>query len=534
MSKEEEGGKTSTSETSAPMPGSGQSATETTENVEAKDESLTAGGPVTEATEEAEANTSVAEQVKEAILEVAAPVAAAATAATAAVSGLFSGVTGGGDSSIPGTFPDTPAQERVIDAPSEPTAPMIDEVKNTDDEPIPGVVIAADAKEETHNLETIPLETGAGATASGGFAEALAADKAANIPPSSSEIPSGAFAAAPEKNESFGILPVPSETAPEGTKPLAKSVYKDEEKTANVGSIVPEPVKETATGPVPVSQDFEPVTNDSNVISSAKLDETAAAGVGAAAGAATATATTGTSHIEQLKEAALKSSEHAAQTAAKALSEDAPTPETLDANAALSSLSPGAGVTAIGTATDQESSETGLSRLVARKENEKVDVEAEAKAAEIEPAIVLDETKMGKPTVETLGSSGAAAVASTPVKVTVPTDDGVQQVQALGTAIVTDGGKTSQSLKNELLDSGKGTLPEGALAHLSKPEDTAAPPATPKKDAPMTPQKTPASISSAAKKENRSSMTPSERSSEPGSEKKKRGGFIRKLKKVFS
>ena len=529
MSKQEEG-KESTVESAAPMPGSTQSATETMENVEAKEESLTPEGPVGEAKEEAETTTSVTEQVKEKILEVAAPVTAAATAATAAVTGLFTGVTNG-ETSIPGTFPETPAEEKVIDEPSAPSTTMIDEVKKTDDEPVPGAVVPSEPKEQNHDLETVALETGAGAAAAGGFAAALAADKAANTAPSATIMPSD-YAAAPEKNESFGILPVPSETAPEGTKPLAKTVYKDEHAPTEIGSLVPEPVKEKTVAPVPASQDFEPVTSESNILSSANVEETVAA---TDTGAAAAAAATEISHVDQLKEAALKSSEHAAYTAAKALSNDVPTPASLNADAALSGLSSGAGVTAIGTATDQESPETGLSRLVARKEDEDVNVETEAKAAQVEPAIVLDDTKMAKPNVETLGTSGNAAVASTPVKVSVPTEDGVQEVSALGTAIATDGGETSQSVQNELLDSGKGTLPEGALAHLSKSEETkpAEAPVTPKKEtttASTISQKTPVTQSSAAKKDNRASMSPSE----AGTEKKKKKGFMHRLKKVFS
>ena len=589
LAKEEEG-KTSAPESAAPTQGSTQS---TTENVQTKEETVTSGAPVTEATEEAEATTSVTDQVKDKILEVTAPVAAAAVAATAAVTELFNNVTGGESPPIPGTFPDTPAQEKTIDDVSAPTTSMIEEVKKSDGEPIPGVVVPSDTSrtfpdapvqekalddvpapttsmieevkksddepipgvvvpsetsnsvvepnhtggDDKHNLETVAFETGVGATATGGFAAALEADKAANTPPTATHIPSGAYNTAPETNDSFGILPVPSETAPEGTKPLAKTVYKDEDKTANLSSLVPEPVQEKTVEPVPETKEFEPVTAETNLISSAKVDEpdaetAAIAGTAAGTGIAAAAATTATSHIDKLKEAALQSSQHAAQTAAKALSEDAPTPATLDAKEALGDLASGAGVTAIGTATDNESAETGLSRLIARKEDDNVDVKAEAKAAEVEPAIVLDDTKMGKANVETLGTSGNAAVASTPVKVTVPTEDGVQQVNALGTAVVTDGGEASQSLKTELLDSGKGTRPAGALAHLSNEETKPAEaPSTTKEEpeTPSTPQKTPVTQSS-AKKDNRASMSPSE----PGSEKKKKKGFIHKLKKILS
>ena len=538
--------KTSAPESAKPQPGSAQSATETTENVQAKEESVSGGAAVPEVAEEVDTTTSVTDQVKEKILEVAAPVTAAAAAATAAVTDFFG--TGTEDSSpIPGTFPDTPAEEKTEASTS---APMLDEVKKTENEPVPGAVVPSEvtqngvnhASDEKHNLETVALETGAGAVAAGGFAAALAADKAANTAPSASHIPSAAYDAAPAKNDSFGILPVPSETAPEGTKPLAKTVYSDTDKTADVGSLVPEPVKDKEVPSVPESKAFEPVTSETNIIHSAGVSEpkvapadatgAAAVATGAVA-AASAAETTATSTVEELKSAALQTSNHAAQTAAKALSEDVPTPAELDPKVALGSLASGAGATAIGTATDHESNETGLSRLVARKENDKVDVEAEAKAAEVEPAIVLDETKMGKPNVETLGTSGSAAVASTPVKVSVPTQDGVQEVAALGTAIVTDAGESSQSLKAELLDSGKGTLPAGALAHLSKPEETKATETsateTTKKETSATPQKTAVSQSSASKKDNRTSMSPSE----PGSEKKKKG-FRYKLKKFFS
>ena len=173
-----------------------------------------------------------------------------------------------------------------------------------------------------------------------------------------------------------------------------------------------------------------------------------------------------------------------------------------------------------------------------------MNVKADAKAAHVEPAIVLDDTKMGKPTVETLGKNGDAAVASVPVTVSVPTDEGVQEVHALGTAIVTDGGKESTQLKQELLENGKSQLPEGALAHLSQGQPPATPekpgktttggeekgPATPAKD---TPTKTPVTQSSASKKGKRVSAVPSETGT-TDSGKKKKGGFFRKLKKVFS
>ena len=475
--------------------------------------------PVTEATEEAETQSSLTSK----IIEVAAPVTAAAAAAGAAVVGFISsGSTtedgaklGRETSPIPGTFPDTP----VVEKPD-----LIDQVKATDDEPVPGAVVPSTTEKVGEYAETKPFGTGVEATAAGGFAAALAADAKANTAPT--HIPSSSqMESAPDttKGDSFNILPVPSATAPEGTKPLAETTYA---KPTDLGSLAPEPVKEKTLPTTTESEAtaFEPVTGDTNIISSA------------------------TDKTEQLKAAALVSSEHAAHTAAKALSPDLPTPPTLNADSTLSGLTPGAGVTAIGTATDNESEDTGLSRLVATKSpgGEHVNVQADAKSAHVEPAIVLDDTKMGKPNVETLGKTGDAAVASTPVTVSVPTDDGVQEVHALGTAIVTEGGKESTTLKQELLENGKTQLPEGALAHLNqqppatpeKPTTTTTAgekgPATPAKD---TPTKTPVNQSSASASKDSSkrvSGVPSEAETTDSGKKKKKGGFFRKLKKAFS
>ena len=70
------------------------------------------------------------------------------------------------------------------------------------------------------------------------------------------------------------------------------------------------------------------------------------------------------------------------------------------------------------------------------------------------------------------------------------------------------------------------------LATPEKPTTTTEKgPATPAKDsAPATPSKTPVSQSSAANKDKRVSGVPSE----TGSEKKKKRGFFKKLRKVFS
>lgn len=519
-----------------------------------------AQGAVPEVADEADTNTSVTDQVKSKVLEVAAPVTAAAAAAGAAVASLLHTSTDGAEvdpetSPIPGTFPGTPQAEKTD---------LVPEVAKTDDEPVPGAVVPSTEKQvpaETHNLETKTLETGTAATAAGGFAAALAADKEANTAPTGT-----AASSAPEKNDTFGILPVPSATAPEGTKPLAQSTFQQDDKasfnealaadaaanTAPVASsteayttapksgefgilpvpsaTAPEgtkplapstfaPPEKTVREPVGQETHFEPVTSNANVLSSSTAEDKS----------------------EILKQAALNSSHHAADSAAKALASDAPSPEPLNAKAELAGLATGAGVTAIGTATDSESENTGLSRLVVKKpDEEKVSVEADAKAAHVEPAIVLDDAKMAKPTVESLGTSGNAAVASTPVSVSVPTPDGVQEVHALGTAIVTDGGKDGAQLKEELLTAGKVPLPEGALAHLSDekkeggvPESKVTPStptkATPTSTAASTPAKTPASHSSAAR-DKRASGVPSE----AGSEKKKKGGFFRRLKKAFS
>jgi hypothetical protein len=124
----------------------------------------------------------------------------------------------------------------------------------------------------------------------------------------------------------------------------------------------------------------------------------------------------------------------------------------------------------------------------------------------------------------------------------------VQSVTALGTAIVTDGEKGAEELKKEFEDSGK-HLPEGALAHLTPKVDDTTPtatttepkepisettaPSTPSKPTQTpqdTPAKTPVTQSSAAKQDRPVSGVPSETESA----KKKKGGFMRKLKKVFS
>jgi hypothetical protein len=355
---------------------------------------------------------------------------------------------------------------------------------------------------------------------------------------------------APESNSEFGILPIPSATAPEGTKPLAESTYKDPETTTE--SLVPEPVEEKEVPKVSESKDFEPVTSEANIIQSAETTAPTVDTVGAIETPIAATTTDASvdaiAKTAQLKDAALKSSEHAAHTAAKALNPEISAPAALDPKDTVSSFVAGAGVTAIGTATDNESEETGLARMVVRKTENDVDVQTDVKAATVEPTVELDSTKMAKPVVESLGENGA--VASTPVTVSVPTTDGVQSVTALGTAVVTDGGKTATELKKELENNGT-HLPEGALAHLTPKVNDTAPsttettdskdlvsetttaPATPTKQpttAKDTPTKTPVAQSSAAKKDRPVSGAPSE----PESSKKKKGGFLRKLKKVFS
>jgi hypothetical protein len=501
--------------------------------------------------EEATTTTSVTDSVKDKIMEVTA-------AGSAAIVGFMTiGHDEKESSPIPGSFPDTPLVEKTEAASTAP----VQEVAKTDDEPVPGIVVPVHDHVEpelaepttvlkqveptlTEPVETIAepvddvakpvhdneettetkgsydqvdaLETGAAATAAGGFAAALAADKEANTAPTHTTsnygyIPSNAETSPDEcpreTDNSFGILPVPSATAPEGTKPLAKSTYAEP-----MESLAPEPVAHKDVAPLPSTTEFEPVNNDSNLISS-------------------------TEKTEALKVAALESSHHTAQTAAKALAEDAPAPS-LDANATLAGLSSGAGVTAIGTATDQEYEGTGLSRLVAKKEDDTVNVDATAKAAHIEPAITLDGTQMSKPIVETIGTSGSAAVASTPVTVSVPTRQGVQEVTSLGTAIVTDGTVTSETLQSELSANGKTTLPEGALAHLApeaKTEDAPATPEksapvapkTPEKDGPPTPAKNPVNQSSAAGKKERPISGVSQTS------EKKKNGLFKKIKKFF-
>jgi len=432
---------------------------------------------------------------------------------------------------------------RVASPPSAPAAPA----KNDEFGILP--VPSATAPEGTKPLAPSTFKQ----PEENDFAAALAADKEVNTAPIASPNESPSAPAAPAKNDEFGILPVPSATAPEGTKPLAPSTFKQPEEndfatalaadketnTAPVGSAseiaaapekndtlgilpVPSPTAPEGTKPLAkstyavVSTDgpsHEPVADDSNVLD---------------------TSTTEKDKTEILKNAALNSSHHAADTAAKAVAEDAPTPSPLNAEETLAGLAAGAGVTAVGTATLTESEQTGLSRLVVRKaEDDEVQVESDAKAAQVEPSIVIDDTKMAKTTVETLGPSEAAAVASTPVATSVPTDDGVQEVKGLGTAIVTDGEMSGAALKEELSASGK-ALPEGALAHLSEEKEHKkeenVPPSTPSKEETSTPVKTPASVSSAAKKDKRLSGVPSE----VGSEKKRKGGFLKKLKKIFS
>jgi hypothetical protein len=591
LAKEEEG-KAAPVEHVAPVNGTLSSATETTETVDEKDTALT------EAKEEAETQSSVTEQVKEKILEVAAPVTAAVAAtgaavgaAGAAVVGFMTGETTERETSpIPGSFPATPPVEKEESS----TLSVVSEVQKSDDEPVPGVVVpitpatdtvpvletstTAENESATNNLETVALATGAGAVAAGGFAahtsakehetaaippveapaenefaKALAADKEVNTAPTGSHIPSASLMSdAPEKNSEFGILPIPSATAPEGAKPLAQSTYKDPETTAEVNNLVPEPVQEKIVPEVPESKNFEPVTSETNIIQSAEtIPPVNTVGVIETPSVETATTDATSNAISktaQLKDAALKSSEHAAHTAAQALNPEITTPAPIDPKSTLSSFIPGAGVTAIGTATDHESSETGLARMVARKTEENhVNVQTEAKAAVVDPAIELDETKLGKPAVESLGHGGA--VAYTPVTVSVPTMDGVQNVTALGTAIVTDGEKGPEELKQELENSGK-HLPEGALAHLTPKVNDTSPfttttepkdpvseptiaPSTPSKQPTTpkdTPTKTPVTQSSAARKDRPVSGVPSE----TGSAKKKKGGFLRKLKKVFS
>ena len=462
---------------------------------------------VTEVVEEAETQTIMTDQVKEKILGVAAPVTAVAAAAGAAVVGFMSSGGNGGESKretspVPGTSPDTAVTEETEQAT---TAPIVDEVQKTDDEPVSGAIVPPTEKMETtedtsadkHPLETVALGTDASATAEDEFAAALAADKQANTAPT--YIPSSAqtLEAPPEKNESLGILPVPSETAPEGTKPLAKSAYKDPEETADAGSLTPEPVQTMPVTPsVPESStsEFQPVTTTSDIISSAE--------------------TTATTTSEQLKPTTVASSEDAAQSPA-ALTPESPTSPSVNPEETLSELTSGTGVTAIEIAKDKESDDTGPSRLVADKADEdKVAIEADAKAAHIEPA-----------------------AASTLVDASVPTDDGAQDVTASGTEIVTEDGKESQDLKTESLSNGKAPFPEETLAQLQPPAipekvttTEKGPPTPPKDSAPATPSKTPVSQSSAANKDKRVSGVPSE----SGSEKKKKRGFFKKLRKVFS
>jgi hypothetical protein len=508
-----------------------------------EDTSVKESAAVTEAMEEAETQTAVTEHVKVKILEVTAPVTAVAAAGGAAVVEFISGNDDdGGDggeelasetSALPGTFPDTPLNEKTESAT---TAPIVEEVQKTDDEPVPNAVVETEPSpaaeisevetEDKHNLETVTSETDASATGADDFAAALAADKKANTAPT--QIPSEAKAvdAPPETNDSFYILPVPSETAPEGTKPLAESTYnKDPEKTTDAESLVPEPIAQKEVSSVLQSEEFQPVTSESNIISSA--DET------------TAETTAETTLPEQLQSAALTSSEDTAQTAEKALAGDAPTPPALDVEQTPSELPPEEGVTAIETAADKESDETGPAGPATRKDDdEDVAVETDAKVTHIDPAITPDDAKTSQPNVESLEKSDDAAVVSAPATASIPTQEGVQEVPALGTAIVTDVGEDSQPLKTGVLENGK-PLPEQPstpTATPATPEKTTTTtaaekgPATPPKDTPVTsPAKTPVSQSS-AKKNKRVSGVPSE----SGSEKKKKGGLWRKLKKVFS
>ena len=194
---------------------------------------MTENNAVTEAAEEAETQTAMTDQVKEKILGVAAPV----TAVAAAVVGFMSsGDNGEKLETETSPIPDTSVTEKTEQATA---APIVDEVEKADDEPAPAAIAPATEKAETtedtsedkDNLETVAVGTDASATAVDEFAAALAADEQANTAPT--YIPSAQTLEPPEKNESLGILPVPSATAPEGTKPLAKSTYKDAEKTAD-------------------------------------------------------------------------------------------------------------------------------------------------------------------------------------------------------------------------------------------------------------------------------------------------------------
>lgn len=446
---------------------------------------------MTEAKEEAKTQTSMTDK----IMEATAPVTAAAAAAGAAVVGFVSrnsneesGKLEKATSPIPGTFPETPVNEETE---STTTAPIVDEAKKTDNEPTPEAVFpsveTSTEKEgdtsEKHDLETVALGTDETAAATGGFAAALEADKKTNTAPIYIEPDSQTLDGPPESNNDlFGILPVPSETAPEGTKPLAKSTFRHPA-PADLSSLAPEPITPKKEVDLVPESKFEPVTSESNVISTA--------------------GETSTSSAEQLKSVTVSSSEDATETAAKALATEAAAPPTLDATETLSSLHPEAVVTATGTTTEKDSDDTGLSPLVTRKdEEEEVNVQADAKATHVEPAIILDDAELSKPTVETSGESGNAAV-------------------------VTDGGK-------EILENGKPNLPEAHLqqeapATPEKPKAAEKGPATPAKDTPVsTPSKTPVSKSS-AKKNKRASGVPSE----SGSEKKK-GGFLKKLRKIFS
>jgi hypothetical protein len=414
--------------------GSTSAAKESSAQDTATDKDTKESAPVIEATEEAEIHKSITDQVTEKILEVAAPVTAAAAAAGAAVAGLVSTADEGGKpekqpSSIPGTFPETPVPE--------------------------------EADDETAKAE---------------FAAALAADKETNTAPTLAPSTAETLTSPPEKNESFGILPIPSATAPEGTKPLAKSTYQ-EPTPADVGSLTAEPVAPKEATPVPPSKDVEPVTNDTNILSSAPTDK-----------------------VEQLESATLQPNEDTAQTAAKA---PAPVP-TLDARETLSELANGP---------DDK--------------------------ANVEPAIVLNDTNVSQPTSDTVGTSESAPVAPQPVTVSADSLDGVQEVNSLRIAVVADKGKEAQAIK-ALPNDGKAALPESVVAHLSTPAGPAAPavakettpaPAPPPKDYPSTtPTKTPASVSSAGKDKRTSGVL-----SESGSEKKKkRGGFLKRLRRIFS
>jgi hypothetical protein len=434
------------------------------------------------------------------------------------------------------TTEDTTAQEfkaaleadKVVNSPPIAVPPVVSEGVPAEPSdsfsilPIPSATAPEGTKplsESVLKTEDVPVEPVI--TAKDDFESALEADKLANTAPL---VPPSEISETGEPKHTFTILPVPSETAPAGTQPLAPTVYKEKK---SIEPIAPEPVTQKEVPPVEESK-FEPVTSETNIISST---ETPVEAVEPAPMEVI-------EETDTVKEVALETSDHAAQAAAKVLSDDAPGSGVLDATEALSGLTTGGGVTAIGTAVDTETGETGLSHLVALKTEDVVEVESQTLAPPVEAGVVLDDTKLQEQAVETVGSTGHSAVASTPMKVTVPTEEGVQEVTALGTAIATDGTENVESLKTELLDTGDGTLPEGVLAHLPKTDEPTpvepippvepSPPSPPAKEPPSTARKTPVTQSSASKKENRLSAAPSE------SSQKKKGGFLRRLRKVFS